>query len=307
MVKNFLLKISVYSILLCLPLASAAQMKWNSAYQDYIERYKDLAVEQMHKHHIPASITLAQGLLESGAGRSTLAINGNNHFGIKCHEWSGPRMYKDDDRRNDCFRVYDNARQSFEDHSKFLLRPRYNSLFSLRLTDYRGWARGLKECGYATNPRYAESLINIIELYDLQQYDNAKKYDKFIAEHSGANVSNPSISHRIYYNNKNYYLIARRGDTFRSLSEEVGVSSKKLAKYNELNEGYVLDDGDIVYMEKKRTRADKKFKNRPHVVRAGESMYTIAQKYGIRLKNLYKKNHHTKYYEIREGDLLTVY
>lgn len=305
--KMHLFMIYVGIMLLCLPFGAAAQMKWNSAYKDYIDRYKDLAIEQMHRHHIPASITLAQGLLESGAGRSTLAIQGNNHFGIKCHEWDGPKMYKDDDRRNDCFRVYGNARQSFEDHSKFLLRPRYKSLFSLKQTDYHGWARGLKACGYATNPKYAESLINIIELYSLHQYDKAKTYNRFMAEHSGANVTDLSISHRIFFNNKNYYLIARKGDTFRSLSKEVGVSSRKLAKYNERDKNDVLDEGDIVYMEKKRSRADKRYRKQPHTVKPGESMYSIAQLYGMRLKSLYKKNKLPADYEIRVGDVLRVY
>ena len=294
-------------LLLCLPLVCGAQMKWNSAYQAYIDRYKDLAIEQMLEHRIPASITLAQGLLESGAGKSTLAVQGNNHFGIKCHEWSGKRMYKDDDRQNDCFRVYENARSSFEDHSKFLLRPRYKSLFSLRVTDYKGWARGLKACGYATNPKYADKLIGIIELYGLQQYDKAKSYDKFIANHSGAVTTNPSMAHEIFYYNKNYYLVARQGDTFRTLAKEVGVSYKKLARYNERDRNDVLSEGDIVYMEKKRTKADKQFKKKPHVVKEGESMYSISQMYGIRLKSLYKKNKLPAYYQLRPGDVLKVY
>ena len=294
-------------LLLALPLVCGAQMKWNSAYQAYIDRYKDLAIEQMLEHRIPASITLAQGLLESGAGTSVLAVQGNNHFGIKCHEWNGRRMYKDDDMRNDCFRVYDNARSSFEDHSKFLKRPRYSTLFSLSTTDYKGWARGLKACGYATNPKYADKLIGIIELYGLQQYDRAKKYDKFIANHSGAVTTNPSLSHQILYYNKNYYLVARQGDTFRTLAKEVGVSYKKLARYNERDKNDVLSEGDIFYLEKKSTKAYKQFKKKPHVVKVGESMYSISQMYGIRLKSLYKKNKLPAYYQLRPGDVLKVY
>ena len=280
----------------------------NSAYEDYINRYKDIAIEQMMKHHIPASITLAQGLLESGAGKSLLTVSSNNHFGIKCHnEWTGRRFYKDDDIKDDCFRVYDNARESFEDHSKFLLRPRYQSLFSLKTTDYKGWARGLKACGYATNPQYADKLIGLIELYGLYEYDYAKTYDRFIASHSGANTSGHYASHRIYYRNKNYYLIANGGETFKTLAQEVGVSYRKLAKYNERDKKDVLSKGDIIYMEKKRSKAEKMYKNQPHVVRANESLYDIAQLYGIRLKYLYKKNGLPLDYVPRPGDRLRVY
>ena len=280
----------------------------NSAYEDYINRYKDIAIEQMMKHRIPASITLAQGLLESGAGKSMLTVSSNNHFGIKCHnEWTGRRFYKDDDIKDDCFRVYDNARESFEDHSRFLLRPRYKSLFSLKITDYKGWARGLKACGYATNPQYADKLIGLIELYGLNEYDYAKSFDKFIASHAGANTSGHYANHRIYYRNKNYYLVANGGETFKSLSEEVGVSYRKLAKYNERDKKDVLSKGDIVYMEKKRSKAEKMYKNQPHVVRANESLYDIAQLYGIRLKYLYKKNNLPYDYMPRTGDRLRVY
>ena len=149
-------------------------MKWNSKYQAYIDKYKDLAISEMLKYNIPASITLAQGLLESGAGMSELTRKGNNHFGIKCHDWLGATTYHDDDEEQECFRAYRDAYESYEDHSKFLARqPRYKRLFSLKRTDYKGWAHGLKKCGYATNPNYANKLIGIIELYKLHKYDNA--------------------------------------------------------------------------------------------------------------------------------------
>lgn len=293
-------------LLLC-AVTTMAQ-KRNSAYEDYINRYKDVAVEQMMRHRIPASITLAQGLLESGAGKSELAVYSNNHFGIKCHnEWTGRRFYKDDDMKDDCFRVYNNARESYEDHSKFLKRPRYSSLFNLKITDYKGWARGLKACGYATNPQYADKLIGLIELYGLYEYDYAKKFDKFMAEHAGAHTTGSMVQHRIYYRNKNYYIIANGGETFRSLSKEVGVSYRKLAKYNERDKNDVLSKGDIVYMEKKRSKAERMYKGQPHVVKANESLYDIAQLYGIRLKYLYKKNGLPYDYMPRPGDRLWVY
>lgn len=268
-----------------------SQMRVNSAYQQYIGLYKDLAIEQMERYHIPASITLAQGLFESGAGMSRLATVGNNHFGIKCHGWRGRTINADDDENNECFRAYDNAKQSYEDHSKFLRNnTRYARLFKLDVDDYKGWARGLKACGYATNPNYANKLIGIIELYKLYQYDSAKSYDHFMADKYDAH-SHSGVFHPVHRCNKNYYVVARDGDTFKSLEKETGVSWRKLAKYNERDKHDRLSNGDIVFLEKKQKKAMKAFKNRPHIVKAGESMYSIAQTYGIRLKSLYKMNH----------------
>lgn len=287
----------------------SAKIQPNSAYRTYISRYKDLAIEQMIRYKIPASITLAQGLLESGAGRSKLTRESNNHFGIKCHGWKGRKVYHDDDARGECFRAYPSAYQSFEDHSKFLANsPRYSRLFKLRITDYKGWARGLKACGYATNPRYANMLIDVIETYDLNKYDRAHKYDKHIvALLSKGKSSATEFQHRIYMNNKNYYFIAREGDTFKSIAKEVGESYRKLAKYNERDKHDVLHEGDIIYLKKKRTKADKKFKKYTHRVSAGESMYSISQMYGIRLKNLYKMNDlDPRTYVMKVGDRLKV-
>lgn len=279
----------------------------NRAYTQYIEQYRDIAIEQMLKWKVPASITLAQGLLESAAGQSTLATQGNNHFGIKCHGWTGRTIYRDDDRANECFRAYNSAYESYEDHSRFLATgQRYRSLFSLSITDYEGWARGLKAAGYATNPRYAQSLIDIIRNYNLSQYDRARSYDHFIVEHSREGTVGGQPLHAIYAYNKNYYLYARRGDTFRSLSKEVGVSYRRLARYNERSKNDVLEEGEIVWMKKKQKKAPKEFKNHPHRVVEGESMYIIAQKYGIRLKSLYKLNHLSPDYTIQVGDLLRV-
>ncbi|MCI6503312.1 MAG: glucosaminidase domain-containing protein [Prevotella sp.] len=293
-------------ILLLFAVQTFPQQRQNSAYQAYIRKYKDIAIEQMLRHNIPASITLAQGLLESGAGRSSLATRGNNHFGIKCHDWTGPSMRRDDDERNECFRVYRNARESYEDHSVFLKKKRYSSLFSLRRTDYKGWARGLKACGYATNPQYASRLIDIIETYGLDKYDKASSYDRFIAKHEGT-VIEGYAAHVIDYRNKNYYVVARNGDTFASIGKEFDVSARKLARYNERDKKDVLHNGDIVYLKKKRSGAEKIYKRKPHIVKAGESLYDISQKYGIRLKYLYKKNKLSPDYVPRVGDVLKVY
>lgn len=287
----------------------SAQIKWNSAYQAYIDQYKDLAIEQMLKYNIPASITLSQGLLESGAGRSWLTKSSNNHFGIKCHGWTGRRVFHDDDERGECFRAYDNPRQSFEDHSRFLAtQSRYARLFNYSRTDYKSWARGLKQCGYATNPQYASKLIQIIELYNLNQYDKAKKFDQFMVKHSTEDgVAPDGYFHVIKAYNKNYYVIARKGDSFQSLSKELCIGKRKLAKYNERSYKEELAAGDVIYLKKKRKKATKEYKNRPHIVQIGESMYLISQKYGIRLSSLYKKNHLSPDYQIKVGDKLRVY
>lgn len=305
------LKAYIVGILLLISASQAtAQMRWNQAYQTYINQYKDLAIEQMLRYHIPASITLAQGLFESAAGRSDLVRQGNNHFGIKCHtSWMGPKQYHDDDARGECFRVYSDAKESYEDHSQFLARQsRYACLFNLSTSDYKGWARGLKQCGYATNPQYANKLIQIIELYKLHEYDKAKRYDKFMAEHSGTDqpINAQGLLHPIHLFNDNYYLYAREGDTFKGIGKEVGISWKKLAKYNERDKNDILHKGDIIYLKKKRKKAPKQYKKRPHVVQAGESMYTIAQKYGIRIESLYKMNKLMPSYQIRIGDKLRV-
>ncbi|MDO4934803.1 MAG: glucosaminidase domain-containing protein [Prevotella sp.] len=296
---RYIIMIGLFAVSSCL----SAQMKWNQAYQQYINQYKDLAIEQMLKYRIPASITLAQGVFESGAGKSSLARRGNNHFGIKCHGWRGATVYYDDDARNECFRAYRNAYESYEDHSRFLAgSQRYSSLFRLSPTDYKGWARGLKAAGYATNPRYADKLIELIQLYRLYEYDRAKGYDKFFARRSKDNSVNGQALHEIFQFNDNYYVKARAGDTFKSIAREVGISYRSLARYNERDRRDVLDEGDIIYLKKKRKKAPKSYKGRVHVVREGESMYSIAQLYGIRLKNLYKLNHFPPYYQIRVGD-----
>ena len=162
-------KILLLPYLLLAALVMQAQSK-NQAYLDYIAQYSDLAIEQQRKHKVPAAITMAQGILESAAGRSELAVKANNHFGIKCtSDWQGRTINKDDDKANECFRRYARVENSYEDHSLFLLRKRYESLFALPIGDYKGWAHGLKACGYATDPKYPEKLIQLIELYELDK------------------------------------------------------------------------------------------------------------------------------------------
>lgn len=303
-------KIAIIFLFSISSMASWAQMRWNQTYQLYINQYKDLAIREMLQYRIPASITLAQAVFESGAGRSRLARLGNNHFGIKCHGWTGRTIAEDDDALGECFRAYDHPLQSFEDHSKFLVNSsRYRKLFSLSMQDYRGWAHGLKACGYATNPRYAYKLIELIELYKLYVYDSARSYDHAMVEYSGNQtvVNQAKPLHPIAIFNKNYYIRARRGDTFKLIGEEIGVSYKKIAKYNERDKDDALTEGEIIFLKKKRKKAPKAFKNRPHVVKNGESLYIIAQIYGMRLSSLYKLNDFTPDHTIHVGDVVRVY
>ncbi len=290
-------------ILLVVALGTAsAQLKKNKAYIDYFNQWAEVAMQQMIQYRIPASITLAQGVLESGAGKSELALRANNHFGIKCNGWTGRRSYHDDDERGECFRAYDNAYQSYVDHSVFLSNSqRYRRLFDLKRTDYKGWAKGLKACGYATSPTYATKLIEIIETYQLHQYDTGKEF----TNRENILMQQGDVRH-IYTFNKNYYIRARRGDTFRRIADDMDISYRKLARYNERNKNDVLAEGEIIWLQKKAKKAPKAFKNKPHRVEPGESMYTISQRYGIRVKYLYKMNGLGPEYVIRTGDLLRV-
>ena len=264
----------------------------NARYVEYINKYSDLAVEQMKLHKIPASITLAQGLLESGAGNSQLAR--------KCGgSWRGRSVRHDDDARNECFRAYKHPRESYEDHSDFLKRgARYAFLFKLDITDYKGWARGLKKAGYATDPSYANRLITIIEDYDLYKYDSKGVYSERKLR------KNPWLlsPHPVYIANDIAYIVARSGDTFKDLGKEFDISWKKLVKYNDLQRDYTLVNGDIIYLKSKKKKASK-----PHtvyIVKDGDSMHAISQKYGIRLKNLYKMNRKDGEYIPEVGDRL---
>jgi len=296
---------SFFFILSFFCLGLQAQQKWSQINQQYIDQYKDLAIEQMLRWKIPASITLAQGLLESGAGKSTLALKANNHFGIKCHGWTGITYYQDDDEKNECFRVYGSAYESFEDHSRFLATgQRYRDLFKLKHSDYKGWAKGLKAAGYATNPQYPKRLIDIIQLYKLYDYDKAKSYDHYLVAHLKDNTLGGQPLHTIKIYNDNYYVIARAGDTFKLIGEEINVSYKKIAKYNERDRNDPIEPGEIIWLKKKKTKAPKSEKGRLYYVKAGDSMYSISQQYGMRLKALYKINKLQPDYQIRVGDAL---
>ncbi len=283
----------------------------NQAYWSYIDKYKDWAIEQMNTYHIPASITLAQGLLESNAGRSSLAREANNHFGIKVgSSWTGPYVLRDDDARNEKFRKYKSARESYVDHSKFLQGKRYQSLYRLGKTDYRGWARGLKAAGYATNPAYADALIRLIEMYNLYQFDTGKYRSQKTAavKQASAVPGNDFFSrHVVYKGNKNYFIIVEVGDDMATISRSTGVSLHNLYKYNDLPRDYAPTAGDLIYLQKKRKCASREFRKNPiHIVEVNQSLFDIAQLYGIRLASLCKLNGWDEPQAVQVGDILRI-
>jgi len=273
---------------------------WSAAFgqsvqEGYIEKYKDIAIEEMHRTGIPASIKMAQAILESNSGRSYLAKEGRNHFGIKCgSSWSGRSvMRKDDDYKNgrlvqSCFRAYADAEESFVAHSEFLRDPRknhrYGFLFRLEPTDYKAWAYGLKKAGYATNPKYPKLLIDLIERYQLDQLDNMKEQDP------AQLVQEENYSPTLQRVNDVEFVYARPGERPIEISMDFGVSPEKIVKYNEriVSPNQRLEAGERVFLQKKRRsyRGEKKY----HYVKAGEDMFSIAQKYGIRLNKLLNKN-----------------
>jgi LysM repeat protein len=283
--------------------------------KSYIERYSNLAIREMERTGVPASITLAQGMIESDYGRSRLAREGNNHFGIKCHSsWKGATLRHNDDSRNECFRKYSNAEESFIDHSDFLLGTRYRSLFEIDPTDYRAWAHGLKRCGYATNPDYANMLIRKIEQDGLYNYDIGRKataskkpvigkaspgqkdvvtfgdeYEKEVdVPRLNNSIAVPAVVPRILENNRIQYLIVRDGDTREKLEKDFQLLKWEIAKYNEISGEINLVPGQILYLQPKRDKAEpgKEY----HICREGETMYQISQKYGIKVKSLYTLN-----------------
>lgn len=279
---------------------------------EYIENFKDEAIREMHGTGIPASITLAQGMLESDYGNSPLAKYANNHFGIKCHKgWEGPSFIQDDDEANECFRKYYSAFDSYRDHSEFLMtRDRYASLFDLKATDYKGWARGLKKAGYATNPKYADLLIKIIEESELQQYDRVRKLpdSEPVAEmRSGKEAAREepvphvmSVSAIDVSENNIKFVQAKKGDSPHSVAERYGLSRWQIVKYNDLNKDAKLLEGEVVYIQPKHNNAQEEF----HRVQGGETIRDVSQRYGVKIKRLLKMNDLDDGYSPKEGDKL---
>ena len=259
--------------------------------KEYIEKYSSLAVKQMHQYKIPASITLAQGILESNNGNSRLATKANNHFGIKCHGWEGKKIFADDDKKNECFRNYKNVLESFVDHSLFLNKySRYEILFDYKITDYKSWAKGLKKAGYATNNKYPELLIKIIEENKLYQFDS-KKIDKNLI----------SGKRNIYMHpNKIKYVISKNQETYETIAKSLNIKLKQILKYNDDNNQSVLKVGTKVFIQPKRNRS----KQKTHVVNNGEDLRIISQTYGIKMKSLKKRNQLILKNSLNNGDKL---
>ena len=310
MKKHIFIFIFLFLLLAPCSLSLVWAQRTNQAYWTYIDKYKDWAIEQMHQYRIPASITLAQGLLESNAGRSRLATQANNHFGIKVGgTWTGPYIIQSDDRPDDKFRKYKSARESFIDHSQFLQGKRYQDLFRLSITDYKGWARGLKTAGYATNPAYAESLIRVIEMYNLQQFDTGKYRSnrQQSTDNSQRTTDEFFQRHVIYKNNKNYFIVVEVGDDMATISKKTGVSLRKLYKYNDLPRDYAPTAGDLIYLQKKRKCASREFRKNPiHIVEVNQSLFDIAQLYGIRLESLCKLNQWDEPHAVEVGEILRI-
>ncbi len=283
--------------------------------EEYIQKYKDIAIKHMQEYGIPASITLAQGCFESDNGNSRLAVQGNNHFGIKCQKvWEGEKIYHDDDALQECFRKYSCAEESYADHANFLrYRDRYSFLFDLPSTDYKAWAYGLKKAGYATNPQYAERLIKIIEDNRLYQYDSetmvevqppskletdkeVEKPAKTSSSVAGArtnkvNLENYSfeIDRKEYNRNGVRFIKARSNDTYSSIAKEYNIDVKKLLSYNDVSHSNAkMEKDQVVFLESKKKRADA---HHPiHITEAGEKLYDISQRYAVQLKALCKYN-----------------
>ena len=285
--------------LLAIILLSTACFNANAqadAYNRYIKQYKDIAIKHQKKYGIPASITLAQGLLESSAGSSRLAREANNHFGIKCGSgWKGKTIKHKAERGKECFRKYKNAEESYEDHSRFLKRDRYKPLFKLKTSDYKGWARTLRKCGYATDKKYPDKLISLIERYKLYQYDGGK-LDKNRTEYK-----NGREVHKL---GKMKYVTACAGDTYESLAKELGIKKKKLLSFNDAENDAAIDEGDRIFITKK----EKKFpgKEKTCIVEGNETLHDISQRYGIQLKSLLKMNKLKDSDTIKTGDILKI-
>jgi len=280
--------------ILFISLLANSQTK-NQAYLSYIEQYHQIAERQQKEHGIPASIVLAQGILESGAGLSDFAKMSNNHFGIKCSDWNGDKIYHDDDQKGECFRKYDKVLDSYEDHASFLKnRPRYSFLFELNPTDYEAWAHGLKKANYATDPTYAFKLISIIEIYDLHKFDiDQSSYaktdiNKEIEKRSSIGSVKAFANHIIVKVNGVKFVTSLSGDTYAGIADEFRITEKRIRSYNEVNSTFELNTGSRVFIQMKKRKAPRECKT--HKVFIGESIRSIAQDYGIRIESIYKMN-----------------
>ncbi len=296
---------------------------YSTVEQSYIDTYSDIAMSEMKRTGIPASITLAQGMIESDNGRSQLAKDANNHFGIKCHNnWTGPKVYHHDDARDECFRKYNKPEDSFYDHSEFLRTvPRYKFLFGYSPTDYKSWALGLKKAGYATNPEYANMLIRTIEEKNLSYFDSGIKPAE-LTQTKQPRVQQPvaapdimrqnapatpindksmviTLAPRVRENNNLRFIVVKDGDTREKIEEEFQLLHWELLKYNDISGELKLAPGQILYLQAKKDKAGPGIET--YIAGDGDTMYLISQKFGIKLRSLCKMNRMTESDALQPG------
>jgi len=263
--------------------------------QQYIEEFKYAAMQEMKIYGIPASVTLAQGILESASGNSKLAKDCNNHFGIKCRKnWTGNFCLADDDAADECFRGYSNAMESYRDHSLFLKgASRYDFLFSLPTTDYRAWAHGLRQAGYATNPAYGNIIIGVVERYRLSMYDSMMVL--------GADYASPdTAAGRLIQMHGLPAVIVSKSQNPEDIAKLYDMGVWQIYKYNDLRKGEELKPGEIVYLKPKKRKADENY----HLVKEGETLRDISQQHGVKLKHLEKFNHIISSQPLKPGEVI---
>ena len=318
-------------------LSASAQSKSRSTRQtreEYIERYKQIAIDHMERYGIPASITMAQGILESDNGNSPLSRSSNNHFGIKCKsDWTGRRVYHDDDAKGECFRAYETVEESYRDHAEFLDRqPRYDSLFAYASNDYRSWARGLKAAGYATAPDYAQRLIRIIEesklylldrpdggrLYEREQRGEHRREDWFADQSSVSPAAAGTIDpdnyrvaiaehngYAIYATNGVRYVVAGPDDSFEQIGRALHITASRLRKFNDVTDKRAEPmPGEAIYIERKKSRWEGT--EQYHICREGETAYAVAQTYGLRMNAVVKMNKLRKRTTLEAGERIRI-
>ena len=322
-------------LLAAAPLA-AQKRQTRQTLEEYVDRYKSIAVEHMERYGIPASITMAQGILESDSGNSWLSLHSNNHFGIKCkRDWKGEKVYYDDDAKGECFRAYPSVEASYRDHAEFLdSQPRYDSLFAYAPDDYRSWARGLKAAGYATAPDYAQRLIRIIEeneLYLLDRTDGLRLYashhggttdpESWFSEQSSVEqvaaavtgdvdpdnyrvTINAHNGYNVYANNGVHYVLAKENDTYEHIGRQFRISARNLRKFNDVKKGDQPMTGEVVYIGRKKKRWEGNAQT--HIAREGETVYAVSQSYAIRMRSIEKLNRITADTPLRKGQQIRI-
>ncbi len=297
-------------VLLLLAVTAAVGASVDDQAKAYIKKWSSLAVSEMRRSGVPASITLAQGMLESRYGLSELAVKANNHFGIKCHNWKGASIRVDDDKKGECFRKYSKAEDSFKDHSDFLrYSDRYKSLFHLKTTDYKGWATGLKKAGYATDPQYPQKLIDLIERYNLTRFDKGEVVPESpdvletpvpVNTTTNGEVLKFSMTRQTYSQNNVPFIYSVEGETYKSIANDYNLFLSEILKYNDLKSAQELEPGTIVYLQPKKSKAAKQVDK--YIAEGGETYWDVSQRFGIKLKNLLKMNGAKGNYELQRDD-----